>query len=113
MSRSKVSSTLTDFDSRSEETGRSSSARARRCSERPCAQHVHQLGLRDAADVTDGADPRRVSRSAWPGLHPTGLAREGMQNEFVPGSTTTRPSGLACSEAIFASSLTWPHRRWR
>ena len=72
MSVSKVSSTLTDFASRSATTGRSSSARASRCSPVPCAwpsrRTSSSAGSRSRSSTV--RTPTRRSRSAVAGPTP-------------------------------------------
>ena len=109
-STSKVSSTETDLASRSATTGRSSTPSAIAYSDVPVrlAQQPHQLGLARLRDLADGGDPGppQVLRR-WPVRPRAGCAPDigASSSRSVPGSMTTRPSGLACSEAILASIL--------
>ena len=109
MSCSKVSSTLTDFASRSATTGRSSMARARRHSDAPADAPSRRtssssLGVRSSSTVLM---PTRRSRSAVAGPTP-GIAVACIgpsTSASVPGTTTNTPSGLLISLAILAISF--------
>ncbi len=109
MSTSYVSSTETDFVSRSATTGRSSRASAMAYSDCPCAlprSRTSSASPASAISSTVVIPPRR----RWsPVAGPTpGRVRTDIgpsRARSVPGRIITRPSGLACSEPILASIL--------
>ncbi len=108
-STSKVSSTDTDLVSRSATTGRSSTPRAMRCSEEPWALPSSRSNSSSPACTVSPTVVMPALRSTSAVAGPTpGSVRTGMgasSSRSVPGSISTRPSGLACSEAILASIL--------
>lgn len=108
-SMSKVSSTETDFASRSATTGRSSWPEAIRCSELPCALPSSRTSSASPASARSFTVviPARRRWSAVAGPTP-GRVRTGMGasiSRSVPGSISMIPSGFASSEAILASIL--------
>lgn len=70
-------------------------------------QQPYELVLARLGELLDGGDARPAQMVAGgrttPGSIRTGIGPSSARS--VPGSIRTRPSGLACSEAIFASIL--------
>ncbi|RPK38784.1 hypothetical protein EES37_23060 [Streptomyces sp. ADI91-18] len=108
-STSKVSSTDTDFVSRSATTGRSSSPSAIRCRPTPCDRPSIRTSSSSPASASSPTVVIPARRRCCPVTGPTpGRVRTDIgasSSRSVPGSISSSPAGLASSEATLASIL--------